>query len=34
MRKTVAIVAFTGVRSLDVTGPMDVFSMANRFLAP
>ena len=34
MQKTVAIVAFTGVRSLDVTGPMDVFSMANRFLAP
>ncbi|MGY2258208.1 GlxA family transcriptional regulator [Pseudomonas sp. SDO55104_S430] len=34
MQKTVAIVAFNGVRSLDVTGPMDVFSMAHRFLAP
>jgi putative intracellular protease/amidase len=29
--KTVAIVVFAGVQSLDVTGPMDVFSEANRF---
>lgn len=34
MSKTVAIVVFAGVQSLDVTGPMDVFSEANRFLAP
>ena len=34
MSKTVAIVVFTGVQSLDVTGPMDVFSEANRFLEP
>ena len=34
MSKTVAIVVFTGVQSLDVTGPMDVFSEANRFLPP
>ncbi|MGY2263338.1 GlxA family transcriptional regulator [Pseudomonas sp. SDO55104_S430] len=34
MHKTVAIVVFAGVQSLDVTGPMDVFSEANRFLAP
>ena len=34
MQKTVAIVVFAGVQSLDVTGPMDVFSEANRFLAP
>ncbi|RON47432.1 AraC family transcriptional regulator [Pseudomonas frederiksbergensis] len=34
MQKTVAIVVFSGVQSLDVTGPMDVFSEANRFLAP
>ena len=33
MSKTVAIVVFAGVQSLDVTGPMDVFSEANRFLA-
>jgi transcriptional regulator GlxA family with amidase domain len=33
MQKTVAIVVFAGVQSLDVTGPMDVFSEANRFLA-
>jgi len=32
MSKTVAIVVFAGVQSLDVTGPMDVFSEANRFL--
>lgn len=32
MQKKVAIVAFTGVRSLDVTGPLDVFCEANRFL--
>jgi transcriptional regulator GlxA family with amidase domain len=34
MSRTVAIVVFSGVQSLDVTGPMDVFSEANRFLAP
>ena len=34
MSKTIAIVVFAGVQSLDVTGPMDVFSEANRFLAP
>ena len=34
MQKTVAIVVFAGVQALDVTGPMDVFSEANRFLAP
>ena len=34
MSKTVAIVVFAGVQSLDVTGPMDVFSEANRFLSP
>jgi transcriptional regulator GlxA family with amidase domain len=34
MSKTVAIVVFAGVQALDVTGPMDVFSEANRFLAP
>ena len=32
--KTVAIVVFPGVQSLDVSGPMDVFAEANRFLAP
>ncbi|MGW8463628.1 GlxA family transcriptional regulator [Pseudomonas sp. CLCA07] len=34
MSKTIAIVVFAGVQSLDVTGPMDVFSEANRFLEP
>jgi len=34
MQKTVAIVVFPGVQSLDVTGPMDVFAEANRFLMP
>ena len=34
MHKTVAILIFPGVQSLDVTGPMDVFCEANRFLAP
>ena len=34
MSKTVAIVVFSGVQALDVTGPMDVFSEANRFLEP
>ncbi|AHL36515.1 AraC family transcriptional regulator [Pseudomonas brassicacearum] len=33
MQKVVAVVAFPGVQSLDVSGPMDVFSEANRFLA-
>jgi transcriptional regulator GlxA family with amidase domain len=31
---TIAILAFPGVQSLDVTGPMDVFAEANRFLEP
>lgn len=31
---TVAIVIFNGVQSLDVSGPLDVFSEANRFLVP
>lgn len=31
---TIAILAFPGVQSLDVTGPMDVFAEANRFLPP
>ena len=34
MQKTVAILIFPGVQSLDVTGPMDVFCEANRFLSP
>src|SRR4051812_38403093 len=34
MSKTVAIVVFPGVQSLDVSGPLDVFAEANRFLAP
>lgn len=34
MTRTVAIVVFAGVQSLDVTGPMDVFAEANRFLSP
>ena len=34
MSKTVAIVVFPGVQSLDVSGPMDVFAEANRFLPP
>lgn len=29
---TIAILAFPGVQSLDVTGPLDVFAEANRFL--
>lgn len=31
---TIDILAFPGVQSLDVTGPMDVFAEANRFLPP
>jgi len=31
---TIAILAFPGVQSLDLSGPMDVFAEANRFLAP
>ncbi|MBV4461416.1 GlxA family transcriptional regulator [Pseudomonas sp. COR58] len=34
MNRTVAIVVFPGVQSLDVTGPMDVLAEAGRFLAP
>lgn len=32
MHRTVALLVFSGVQSLDVSGPMDVFSEANRFL--
>jgi hypothetical protein len=32
--RTVALVAFSGVQSLDVSGPLDVFAKANRFLLP
>lgn len=32
MNRTVAIVIFPGVQSLDVTGPLDVFAEANGFL--
>ncbi|WP_454675563.1 GlxA family transcriptional regulator [Achromobacter pestifer] len=32
--KTVAIVVFPGVQALDVSGPLDVFAEANRFLLP
>lgn len=31
---TIAILAFPGAQALDVTGPMDVFAEANRFLDP
>jgi transcriptional regulator GlxA family with amidase domain len=31
---TVAILAFPGVQALDVTGPLDVFTEANHYLAP
>ncbi|MBB3219425.1 GlxA family transcriptional regulator [Pseudoduganella umbonata] len=31
---TVAILAFPAMQSLDITGPMDVFAEANRFLEP
>ncbi|MEO6918589.1 MAG: GlxA family transcriptional regulator [Collimonas sp.] len=31
---TIAILVFPGVQALDVSGPMDVFAEANRFLAP
>ncbi len=34
MNKTIAIVVFPGVQALDVSGPMDVFAEANRFLPP
>src|ERR1700680_5056023 len=32
--RTVALVVFSGVQSLDVSGPLDVFAEANRFLLP
>jgi transcriptional regulator GlxA family with amidase domain len=32
--KTLALVLFPGVQSLDVSGPMDVFAEANAFVAP
>ena len=32
--KTVAMVLYDDVLALDVTGPMEVFSMANRYLPP
>ena len=31
---TVAIAIFPGVQALDVAGPVDVFSEANRFVSP
>ncbi|WNC94886.1 hypothetical protein RI103_33815 [Paraburkholderia sp. FT54] len=31
---TVALIAFAGVQSLDIAGPMDVFFEAHRFLLP
>jgi transcriptional regulator GlxA family with amidase domain len=31
---SIAILAFPGVQALDLSGPMDVFAEANRFLAP
>lgn len=34
MSKTVAMVLFNDVLMLDVTGPLDAFAIANRFLAP
>ena len=34
MTRTVALLVFSGVQSLDLSGPMDVFSEANRFLPP
>lgn len=34
MSRTLAVVVFPGVQSLDVTGPMDVFAEANSFLPP
>jgi len=34
MTRTVAVIVFSGVQSLDVSGPMDVFAEANRFLPP
>ena len=32
--KTVAILLFPDLLTLDVAGPMDVFSIANRYLPP
>ncbi|RXZ38519.1 helix-turn-helix domain-containing protein [Oxalobacteraceae bacterium CAVE-383] len=34
MANSVALLVFPGVQSLDVSGPMDVFAEANRFLLP
>jgi transcriptional regulator GlxA family with amidase domain len=34
MHRTLALLIFPGVQALDVSGPMDVFSEANRFLPP
>jgi transcriptional regulator GlxA family with amidase domain len=34
MERTVALLIFPGVQSLDVSGPLDVFAEANRFLLP
>lgn len=34
MIRTVSLLIFPGVQSLDVSGPMDVFAEANRFLLP
>jgi len=32
MTRTIALLVFSGVQALDVTGPMDVFAEANRFV--
>lgn len=32
--KTVTMVVFEGVQALGISGPLDVFSEANRFLLP
>lgn len=34
MNRSVAILVFPGVQALDVSGPLDVFAEANRFLLP
>jgi transcriptional regulator GlxA family with amidase domain len=34
MTRTVSLLVFPGVQSLDVSGPLDVFTEANRFLIP
>jgi hypothetical protein len=31
--KTISMITYEGAQVLDVTGPLEVFSMANRFVA-